>query len=414
MALELRDTHRSVTLVEFSPSGGLFQFAVQLGEALAKRGHVVELVTGPTPELTSQVSGFTISPLLPTWHANVGADDPAWRRRLRRVVRAGRYHFAWVVLMRHLSRGMPDVVQFSESRFPVDGLFPAFLGLLRRAPVLVALAHAPVPFNEQRPSGAVFKGGRLLHQALDLGYRHLDAVLVLGEQTASDLRGSFPRVRCIHVVPHGDEDVFLRSSVQSAASTEPVVLFFGTLQAYKGLHLLLEAFSAVRAQRPRARLLIAGAPSGDTDLTELRQRVDAIGGAELRVGYVPVADVQDLFDRARVVVTPYLYANASGVVALARTFARPVVATAVGDLAAVVENEVAGLVVPPGDAVRLAEALIRLLDDPQEAQRMGEAAKAASATESSWLRVAEKVEAVYEACLRDRVSRSAGVDAVSA
>lgn len=397
-----RDQPLSVTLVEFNPSGGLFQFAVQLGEALARRGHLVELLTGPDPELSSRVAGFTINPLLPTWHARDGGNAQLWCRRMRRVVRAGRYHVAWGVLVRHLAHHTPDVVQFSESRFPVDGLVPAVLARRRGSPVLVALAHAPVPFNEQRPGAGVFKGGRLLHRALGLGYRSLDALLVLGEQTAHDLQAAFPAVRRVDVVPHGDEAVFLRGEVPSVSDTDPVVLFFGTMQAYKGLGVLMEAFATVRAERPAARLVLAGAASGDVALAALRQQAERVGGVELRVGYVPLPDVQELFATARVVVAPYLYANASGVVELARTFGRPVVASAVGDLPAVVRHEVAGLVVPPADPARLAAALLRLLDDPEEAQRMGQAGKAASAARSSWDVVAMQIEAVYEGCLRAR------------
>lgn len=395
----------SVTLVEFNPSGGLFQFAVQLGEALAQRGLHVELVTGPRPELSSRTAGFIICPMLPTWHASSGSSDPTWRRRLRRLERGLRYHLAWGVLSWHLWRNMPDVVQFSESRFPVDGLVPAMMARKKNPrPVLVGLAHSPVPFNEQTPSGAVFKVGPLSRAALEMGYRHLDAVLVLGERTATDLRNAYPRVERIHVIPHGDESVFVSGDVPSAANTEPVLLFFGTLQAYKGLDLLLDAFSIVKAQRPHARLTVAGAASGDVDVGQLRCRAEAIGGVEFRVGYVPMKNVQDLFVGARAVVAPYRYANASGVVELARTFARPVVVTEVGDLAAAIENEVSGFVVPANDARQLAAALVRLVDYPDEAGRMGAAAKAASTTGSSWLEVAQKVEAVYDAHLRERGS----------
>lgn len=392
----------SVTLVEFNPSGGLFQFAVQLGEALALRGHDVELVTGPDPELTSRVAGLTIKSVLPTWHAAAGAGAPVVYRRARRLLRAGRYHWAWAVLLRHLARRRPDVVQFSGGRFPVDGIAPALLARCPHRPVLVSLAHAPIPFNEQRPSGAVFKRNPLLDRALGLGYRSLDAILVLGERTASDLRAAWPNVRRIHVVPHGDEGVFLRACPTGAADADPLVLAFGTMQAYKGLDLLLDAFAIVRVQCPQARLLIAGAPSGDTDLGRLRRRADATGGVEMRVGYVPLPEVAGLFNGARVVATPYRYANASGVVELAQTFARPVVATAVGDLPAVVRHDITGLVVPPDDASQFARALVRLLDDPQEAQRMGDAARLRSQEESSWPVVAHAVEGVYETCLRDR------------
>jgi glycosyltransferase involved in cell wall biosynthesis len=397
-----------ITLVEFNPSGGLFQFAVQLGEALADRGHDVELVTGPDPELASRRPNFRVVAQLPTWHASAGAGDPRARRRLRRVARAVRYHLAWIVLLRHLRATRPDVVQFSGQRFPVDGLMLRWLarGADGKRPLLVSLAHAPAPFNEQRATGEVFKSGPLLHRSLQLGYRSLDGVLVLGERTAADLRTAWPDVREVAVVPHGDEGIFLREDPPPAAGTERELLFFGTMQAYKGLDLLMSAFAIVRARCPQARLVIAGAPSGDTDLAELESAADRLGGVHLRAGYVPLSEVAGIFGTARVVVAPYRYANASGVVELARTFARPVVATAVGDLPRVVRDGETGLLVPPGDAEALAAALVRLLEDPAAAQRMGEAARAHSAAESSWATVAARVEEELARWLGQRPARA--------
>ncbi len=393
-----------MTLVEFSPSGGLFQFAVQLGEALAEQGHDVELVTGPSPELRSRHPRFRIVPALPTWHAAAGAGDARLVRRLRRVVRAGQYHLAWVVLLRHLARRRPDVVQFSGGRFPVDGVAAAWLARRRRGglPVLVTLAHSPLPFNEQRATGEVLRQNRLLYASFGVGYRSMDEVLVLGEQSAADLQAAWPDVRQVSVIPHGDEDVFLTSPPVPAADTPPQVLFFGTMQAYKGLDVLLDAFALVRAQRPGARLVVAGAPSGDTDLDTLRRTAERIGGVDLRAGYVAMPDVPDLFGQARVVAAPYRYANASGVVELARTFSRPVVGTTVGDLPAVIADEETGLLVPPGDPEALATALLRLLDEPAEAQRMGEAARARSAEGASWATVAERVGEIYRRALAAR------------
>jgi len=62
-------------------------------------------------------------------------------------------------------------------------------------------------------------------------------------------------------------------------TTEPLVLFFGTLQAYEGLDLLLDAFGLVHVKRPDAQLHIAGAFSGDTDLNGLQRRSDALGAS---------------------------------------------------------------------------------------------------------------------------------------
>ncbi len=81
---------RPIVLVEFSPSGGLFQFAVQLGDALAAAGHRVELLTGPRPELGPTASWFRIRPVLPTWHPGGDAAPlPRLQHLARRAGRAG-------------------------------------------------------------------------------------------------------------------------------------------------------------------------------------------------------------------------------------------------------------------------------------------------------------------------------------
>jgi len=391
-----------ITLVEFSPSGGLLHFAVQLGEALADRGHDVELITGWRPELRSGVPGFRVRGVLPTWHPPTGRSMPRALQKLRRATRAVRYYAAWPVVAAVLARRRPDVVQWASLRFPVDGWWVHRL-IPEGRRISLDLVHAPRPFNEQLRSGEVFRMNPRLRRSLARAYTGIDAVLVLGEQSRVDMASAWPEVRRVHVVPHGDESVFARTSVPGPPSAAPArVLFFGTLTTYKGLDLLLDAFALVRADDPHVELVIAGAPSADIDLDQLRRRGEAIGGVCLRPGYVALPAVAELFAGARVVVAPYRYANASGVVHLAQTFGRPVVATRVGDLPAALADGTSGWLVPPGDARALATALQRLLRDPAEADRLGAAGRKRLNADASWPVVAARFEEVYRECLADR------------
>lgn len=388
-----------ITLVEFSPSGGLFHFAVQLGEGLAGRGHDVELLTGRRPELTTTVPGLRIRGVLPTWHPAAGRPLPGPLHKARRTVRAARYYAAWPLVAAALAWRRPDVVQWASLRFPVDGWW---VRRLSRGPARVSLdlVHAPRPFNEQAKSGEVFRMPPRLHRSLAAAYAAVDAVLVLGEQSRRDMQAAWPAVRRVEVVPHGDESVFARGTTTGPPSSAPArVLFFGTLTTYKGLDLLLDAFALVRAELPDAELVLAGAASADVDTAALQRRADTLGGVVLRVGYVPLPAVAGLFASARVVAAPYRYANASGVVHLAQTFARPVVATRVGDLPAAVADGRSGWVVPPEDPTAFARALLRLLRDPAEADRLGAAGRERVAADATWPAVAARVEEVYRDCL---------------
>lgn len=388
-----------VTLVEFSPSGGLFQFALQMGEAIAAAGHEVELVTGAEPERTPRVPGMTLSAVLPTWHpGNRNVARSTFTRAVRKARRAGRgasYLHAWNRLAVHLHRHPPDVVQWANFRFALDGLLVALLARRPDAPVMVDLAHTPRPWAAEPSSRSLYKRGPVLDPALGAAYRSMDAVFVLGDRSRQEFLESWPGVRRVEAIPHGDEGIYADESQPAPDACPPRALFFGTWLPHKNLDLLFDAFAIVRRRMPKAELRVAGAVGKAVDYEHLLGRATGIGGIELRPGYVPPSEVPTLFGESRTVVAPYRAANQSGVVHLAHTLDRPVVATDVGDLRDVVRDGETGLLVPPGDPRALADAIERLLRRPAEAARMGRAGRTRLAAESSWARVAERVVPVY-------------------
>jgi glycosyltransferase involved in cell wall biosynthesis len=381
--------------VEFNPSGGLFQFAVQLGGAMAAAGHEVELVTGRRPELAPGASGLRVAAVLPTWHPGAEAVEPTALRRLRRPLRALRYLAAWARLARHLARTRPDVVQWSEWRFAIDGWLVAWLARRPRAPAMALVAHTPRPLAEHRDRGSLYRSGRLLRAALGAAYRRMDVVFVLGERSRRELLDAWPGLSRVEVLPHGDQSVFLRGPVAPVESTPPRALFFGDWGRHKGLDVLLDAAAGIRDTVPDAELVVAGAVRDDTDLGLVERLAARAGNVRLAPGYVPAGEVAALLEGCRLVVTPYRIANQSGVVQLAHTFSRPVVASDVGDLPEAVRHGDTGLLVAPGDAAALAAAMVRLLSDPGEAARLGRNGRERLRRESSWAAVATTVLRVY-------------------
>lgn len=382
---------RRVALVEFPPSGGLFQFSLQLGEALARAGDEVELITGPRPELRSREPRCRVRSLLPTWHPGAGAGAPEWWRRPRRVLRAVQHTAAWLVLIGYLRITRPDVVLWSEWRFPTDGWGVRAVRKLLPQMVLALVAHEPRVLVEQPGSDEVYKTDRATNGSLALAYGDLDVAFVLGESAKDVLTRMWPMVAAVHVIPHGDEGIFAGGAIDDAGSAAPVALCFGTITAYKGIGTLLEAWPKVRAHVPDARLVIAGALSADVDGKALRAQAAQLAGVQLEIGYVAVQDVAGYFARARCVVLPYLRASQSGVAHLAHTLGRPVVATRVGDIPGVVRDQESGLLVEPGDPDALAIAIIDLLTDPGKAARLGGAGAQQLAGGASWDLVADRL-----------------------
>ena len=144
------------------------------------------------------------------------------------------------------------------------------------------------------------------------------------------------------------------------------MLFCGYVRRYKGLDTLLDAWPAVRARRP-ATLVVAG--DFYEDPAPYRARVAAATAAcgpdavRLREGYQSDEDVEAQFRAADVVVLPYRSATQSGVTHVAYALGVPVITTDVGGLAETVRPGETGLVVPPGDRVALAAAVVRYFEE---------------------------------------------------
>ena len=309
---------------------------------------------------------------------------------------------AWFRVLGHARAHQPDVILLGDLRFAIEGRFVDLLRRVPGRPVVVDLAHTPRPHSRRRSEASLVRHDRRTLAGLGRAYRSLDAVVVLGSNSRRELLETWPAVRRVEVVPHGADGIFADRAVPPADTAGPEILFFGNLDRYKGLDLLLEAFRLVRERHPAARLVIAGSPSAELDVTRLATRTEAIGGVDLRLGYVPIDGVAALFATARVVVLPYLIANQSGVAHVAYRFGRPVVATMVGDLGDVVRDHETGLLVPPGDPSALADALTELLGDPELAARLGAAGRCLVSAEGSWDEIAQRLEHLFLELLTDR------------
>ena len=93
------------------------------------------------------------------------------------------------------------------------------------------------------------------------------------------------------------------------------------------------------------------------------------------------------------VVNPYIVGFQSGVLHLAMTFGRAAVVSDVGDLGHTVTQAEGGVVVPPEDSGALADALERVVSDPELAATLGAGGHRYAREHAAWDTVAEQVEA---------------------
>ena len=150
------------------------------------------------------------------------------------------------------------------------------------------------------------------------------------------------------------------------------VLFFGRADQHKGLEYLVKAQPLITREIPDARILISA--HGD-DLDRCVQMIGDHSKFEIIDGFVPGNVMATFFQRATLVVLPYISASTSGVLVTAYSFAKPVVASRVGCMTEYVEDGVTGLLVTPKDVKGLADAIVRLLSDKDLCRRMGTSAE---------------------------------------
>ena len=190
-------------------------------------------------------------------------------------------------------------------------------------------------------------------------------------------------------IPHGELG-FWRDLPQVEQSN--TVLFFGRIREYKGLDVLLEAFREVRQSMPELELLICGAG----DLPQAAQAPRSIPGVRIVNRFVEHTEVPEFFLRALFVVLPYKEATQSGVVPMAFSLGRTCIASDVGAISEVVRHGENGLLVPPSDPARLADAMLTLARDKAKLRVLERNALETSRTELSWERTASLTADAYE------------------
>jgi len=152
----------------------------------------------------------------------------------------------------------------------------------------------------------------------------------------------------------------------------PVALFVGVLERYKAVDVLADAWRLAAPRVPDALLDVVGRGT----LSEVTTRLVAELPAQTRwTKELPTPEVARALDEAAVLVLPSRSEGLGRVVVESFCRGRGVVGSRVGGIPDLVEDGVTGVLVPPGDAEALADALVHVLSDRAYAERLGSAAR---------------------------------------
>ncbi len=181
-----------------------------------------------------------------------------------------------------------------------------------------------------------------------------------------------------------------------ATPKRPVVLMFGLMRPYKGIDVLLDAWCGTGGEAPieDAELLIAGMPR--MDISALRAAAPA--NVSFDPHFVCDEELPAYFERADLVVLPYLQADQSGVLFTALAFGKPLLLSDVGGFPEM-QSTGAARIVEAGDPRALGKALRDLLADRATLTEMCVRARAAANGRYSWKAIGAAHVELYEQLL---------------
>ena len=309
---------------------------------------------------------------------------------IRQLARFYRYNASpW---MKHLERTIrdfrPDLIHTANSVFS-------------NAPAALAGRRHKIPTIGYQKN---FEwGGRPNRYVLRRGwFRHHIASSVSVAERLFDL--GLPRERC--TVMYEPVEPPSQVSAPARLGATPVVAMYSILQPWKGQDIFLRAIAKVRTRyRDPFRVVVAGgAPEGFEDYPErLKELSKELGISDLVEFSGHVRDIFGLLTETDVAVHASVEPEPFGrVIAEAMISGVAVIATAGGGAAEIVQHERTGLHVSMGDADGMADAIERLLRDPELRRSLGQRAREFALREFSPELHGEKVMELYRRVLAEK------------
>ncbi|NTW33046.1 MAG: glycosyltransferase family 4 protein [Bacteroidetes bacterium] len=202
--------------------------------------------------------------------------------------------------------------------------------------------------------------------------KSVDGFVAMSESVLDDL-GKFdsakPKLFCAHPLYDNYGEIMPKEVAKLKLALYPslnYLLFFGFIRDYKGLDLLLEAFSICVKKNKSLRLIVAGEFYTDPiPYFNIIKKYNLDDFVLMYNDFIPDEKVAEYFCASDVVVQPYKNATQSGVTQIAYHFNKPMIVTNVGGLAEIVPDNKVGYVVTP-DINEIAAAILKFYEERKE------------------------------------------------
>ena len=365
----------------------------ELCQSLASQGHRVRLITRTLRQLEATLTPprYDFSGLF--YHLSEGRVLARSGRWIPRIVKGCEHVVGMMRLARMLRASTPDIVHFQWLPLPwVDR--PALAAMARRCSLVLTVHDATA------------QGGRGFARLQRSGFfstlKYFSRLVVHNETGRQALVESGVDAATIEILPH--PPLPLPDGRAQPDLSSPVLMIFGEIKPYKGIDLAIEALAHLPdTHKKNVRLVIAGKAQMPLDgLKALAHDLGVTADIEWIDRYIPLRDLRTVLGSAAVFLLPYREADASGVFAQVLQLGRPIIASRTGVFSQFVGESGCGVLVEPGNSTELAEAIVRILDSPDHAARMGANARRLSRSMGSWHDMAVGLTDIYNRVRAER------------
>jgi len=364
--------------------GGLASFNDRLAQQFSSEGHDVEIFT----------FSLQYPKLLFPGKTQYTDGPPPFDVKITRKLNSIN-PFSWIATGLKIKKEKPDILLI---RFWLPFMGPCFGTIARiakrnRHTRVICIFDNVIP-HEKRP------GDNILTRYFT---KSIDGAIVMSQTVLNDLKGFRDDIP-VTLSPHPLFDSYGTPVTRKEAleklnldADDSFLLFFGFIRAYKGLDLLIEAFSDKRLRNRRLKLIIAGEFYEDeTPYKELIKKNKLDSEVIFFNHFIKDNEVPLFFSLADLVVQPYKTATQSGVTQIAFYFEKPMLVTDVGGLREIVPDGKCGYVVKPEPGF-IAEALIDFFDNNRK-EMFTEGVKLEK-EKFSWDKMTRAIIEVYSRCL---------------
>lgn len=280
----------------------------------------------------------------------------------------------------------PDIIHVQDS----DPWFSLILMKLISFPIVVTL-HDPKQHLGEEKLWETFRDKRMK--------KYAKRYIVHGKFLKLQLRDILHTpLSIIDVVPHGNFNLLAKRISFKHHSKFKKILFFGRIWPYKGLEYLIKSEPLIRKHIKDFKIIIAGKGEPFERYKNLMIKKNSF---EIHNRFIKNSEVPKFFADCDIVVLPYIEATQSGVISMAYTFKKAIVATNVGSIPEIVKNGVTGILVKPKDIQALSKAIISLLKNTHLRKKLANNGFKKSQNDLNWNQIASKTFEIYKKCMKN-------------